>query len=65
LQNQTLPSSPHTLRCLRRQTGLPADLCSAGELPRRCRYRGESGMQRWIGLAVIANDLLVLGRAGP
>ncbi len=32
---------------------------------RRCRYRGESGMQRWVGLAVIANDLLVLGRAGP
>jgi len=26
--------------------------------------RGESGMQRWIGLGVIANDLLVLGRAG-
>jgi IS5 family transposase len=32
---------------------------------RRCRYRGESGMQRWVGLGVIANDLLVLGRAGP
>jgi IS5 family transposase len=32
---------------------------------RRCRYRGESGMQRWVGLAVIANNLLVLGRAGP
>ena len=32
---------------------------------RRCRYRGERGMQRWVGLAVIANDLLVLGRAGP
>jgi IS5 family transposase len=32
---------------------------------RRCRYRGENGMQRWIGLGVIANDLLVLGRAGP
>jgi len=32
---------------------------------RRCRYRGESGMQRWIGLGIIANDLLVLGRAGP
>ena len=32
---------------------------------RRCRYRGEAGMQRWIGLGVIANDLLVLGRAGP
>ncbi|MGH7302864.1 MAG: ISNCY family transposase, partial [Candidatus Rokuibacteriota bacterium] len=31
---------------------------------RRCRYRGESGMQRWVGLGVIANNLLVLGRAG-
>ena len=32
---------------------------------RRCRYRGERGMQRWVGLGVIANDLLVLSRAGP
>jgi IS5 family transposase len=32
---------------------------------RRCRYHGESGMQRWVGLGVIANDLQVLGRAGP
>jgi len=32
---------------------------------RRCRYRGPSGMQRWIGLGVIANDLLALARAGP
>jgi IS5 family transposase len=32
---------------------------------RRCRYRGPSGMQRWVGLGVIANDLLVLARAGP
>jgi IS5 family transposase len=32
---------------------------------RRCRYRGEGGMQRWVGLGVIVNDLLVLGRAGP
>jgi hypothetical protein len=32
---------------------------------RRCRYRGVSGMQRWVGLGVIANDLKVLGRAGP
>ena len=32
---------------------------------RRCRYRGQSGMQRWVGLGVIANDLLVLARAGP
>jgi IS5 family transposase len=32
---------------------------------RRCRYRGPSGMARWVGLGVIANDLLVLARAGP
>ena len=31
---------------------------------RRCRYRGLLGMERWVGLGVIANDLLVLGRAG-
>ena len=29
----------------------------------RCRYRGFRGMQRWVGLAVIVNNLLVLGRA--
>jgi IS5 family transposase len=32
---------------------------------RRCRYRGLPGMERWVGLGVLANDLLVLGRAGP
>jgi IS5 family transposase len=32
---------------------------------RRCRYRGASGMQRWVGLGIIANNLKVLGRAGP
>ncbi len=32
---------------------------------RRCRYRGLAGMERWVGFGVIANDLLVLGRAGP
>jgi IS5 family transposase len=32
---------------------------------RRCRYRGFRGMERWVGLGVIANDLLVLGRASP
>ena len=32
---------------------------------RRCRYRGASGMRRWVGLGVLANDLLVLARAGP
>jgi transposase, IS5 family len=32
---------------------------------RRCRYRGLRGMERWVGLGVIANNLLVLGRASP
>lgn len=32
---------------------------------RRCRYRGSSVMQRWVGLGVIASNLKVLGRAGP
>jgi len=32
---------------------------------RRCRYRGMYGMERWVGLGVIANDLRVLARAGP
>ena len=32
---------------------------------RRCRYRGPAGMERWVGLGVIANNLHVLGRAGP
>ncbi len=29
---------------------------------RRCRYRGLHGMERWVGLGVIANNLCVLGR---
>lgn len=32
---------------------------------RRCRYRGLRGMQRWVGLAVITNNLVVMGGAGP
>jgi transposase, IS5 family len=32
---------------------------------RRCRYRGEAGMERWVGLGILASNLLVLGRAGP
>jgi transposase, IS5 family len=29
----------------------------------RCRYRGEVGMQRWVGLGVIADNLVNVGRA--
>ena len=32
---------------------------------RRCRYRGLPGMERWMGLGVLANNLVVLGRASP
>lgn len=31
----------------------------------RCRYRGLRGMERWVGLGVIANNLLALARAAP
>ena len=29
----------------------------------RCRYKGKSGMQRWVGLAVISDNLINIGRA--
>jgi IS5 family transposase len=29
----------------------------------RCRYRGMQGMERWVGLGVLANNLLALARA--
>jgi transposase, IS5 family len=32
---------------------------------RRCRYRGSRGVERWVGLGVIAHNLRVLARAGP
>jgi IS5 family transposase len=32
---------------------------------RRCRYRGQDGIDRWVGLGVIADNLEVLGRALP
>jgi IS5 family transposase len=28
----------------------------------RCRYHGTSGMQRWVGLGVIADNLINLGK---
>jgi IS5 family transposase len=30
---------------------------------RRCRYKGFRGMQRWIGLGMIADSILNIGRA--
>lgn len=29
----------------------------------RCRYRGHSGMERWVGFGVIADNLISMGRA--
>jgi IS5 family transposase len=29
----------------------------------RCRYKGDSGMKRWTGLGVIADNLINIGRA--
>jgi len=29
----------------------------------RCRYRGQSGMKRWVGLGVIADNLISMGNA--
>jgi transposase, IS5 family len=31
----------------------------------RCRYKGESGMKRWVGLGVISDNLINIGRALP
>ena len=28
----------------------------------RCRYKGDDGMKRWVGLAVIADNLINIGR---
>jgi IS5 family transposase len=29
----------------------------------RCRYKGDAGMQRWVGLGIIADNLITIGRA--
>jgi len=31
----------------------------------RCRYRGDAGMKRWVGLGIIADNLLNMARAKP
>jgi hypothetical protein len=30
---------------------------------RRCRYKGFAGMNRWVGLGVIADNIVNIGRA--
>lgn len=73
VRHVVLPRQPHDQRSRLARAALRWRTGSEGRISalkrrhglRRCRYRGESGMQRWVGLGVIANDLLVLGRAGP
>ena len=31
----------------------------------RCRYRGPAGTERWVGLGVIAHNLLTIATAAP
>src|SRR5712691_9147452 len=42
------------IRVLRRRHGM-----------RRCLYRGLHGMQRWVGLSVIADNVIQIGRVSP
>jgi IS5 family transposase len=73
VRHVVLPRQPRETRSRRARMALRWRTGSEGRISalkrrhglRRCRYRGESGMQRWVGLGVIANNLLVLGRAGP
>lgn len=32
---------------------------------RRCRYHGQDGVERWVGLGVIANNLVAIAKASP
>jgi IS5 family transposase len=54
-------------RALRWRTGSEGRISVAKRCHglRRCRYRGLPGMERWVGLGVIASNLRVLARAGP
>ena len=73
VRHVVLPRQPRASRSRRARLALRWRTGSEGRISalkrrhglRRCRYRGETGMQRWVGLGVIANNLLVLGRAGP
>ncbi len=73
VQHVVLPRQPRETRTRAARAALRWRTGSEGRISalkrrhglRRCRYRGASGMQRWVGLGVLANDLLVLARAGP
>jgi IS5 family transposase len=68
LPRQSRETRPRIARAaLRWRTGIEGRISALKRRHglRRCRYHGERGMQRWVGLGVIANNLLVLGRARP
>ena len=73
VRHVVLPRQAHEARSRRARAALRWRTGSEGRISalkrrhglRRCRYRGESGMERWIGFGIIANNLLVLGRAAP
>ncbi len=73
VQHVVLPRQRRERRCRRVRAALRWRTGSEGRISAlkrrhglaRCRYRGLAGMERWVGLGVVANNLLVLGRAGP
>jgi IS5 family transposase len=65
LQQRRKGCSRAVRAALKWRTGCEGRISALQRRLRRCRYRGLAGMERWVGLGVIANDLLVLGRAGP
>jgi IS5 family transposase len=62
-----VPRSRWYRRALRWRTGCEGRISALKRSHglRRCLYRGQAGMERWVGLGVIASNLLVLGRTGP
>jgi len=64
----TAPPRPRWYRrALRWRTGSEGRISAAKRCHglRRCRYRGRHGMERWVGLGVLASNLRILARAGP
>jgi transposase, IS5 family len=63
----TAPPRPRWYRrALRWRTGSEGRISAAKRCHglRRCRYRGPQGMERWVGLGVLASNLRILARAG-
>lgn len=71
VRHVVLPRRPNEPRSRAARTALRWRTGSEGRISalkrchglRRCRYRGEAGMQRWVGLGVVANNLLAIARA--